>query len=168
VLARTGLSYTVVRPTFVAQNVEADRAAIEAGELALPLAPRARLPIVDVTDVGRVVARIVESPADFDGETIELAGDAVTLREMAAAFERVLGREVTPVHVRYDDAVDAMGEELADIYRWDSRTEIPATPAAVTRTTGVRPRTFGEYLREHWATADDAGVEEAAPGGRTA
>jgi uncharacterized protein YbjT (DUF2867 family) len=89
-----------------------------ARRLALPLARRTRLAMLDPRDLGRVVARIFADPDRFAGRPLELAGDELTLGEMAAACSRVLGRPVAPEYVRPADARARLSEDVAAMFAW--------------------------------------------------
>jgi hypothetical protein len=80
---------------------------------------------------------------------------------VTGATGRLGGSVVEPVRVDPERARETTGEELAGMYRWYDRVggRFRADPGRVTRETGVRPHSFGEYVREHGARA---GVGERA------
>jgi uncharacterized protein YbjT (DUF2867 family) len=109
---------TVIRPSYLMQNFELRRDDIEDGTLALPLAPGTRLPIADATDLGRLVDMVLSNPDRYTDTTVPLAGDELTLREMAAAFAEALGQDVNPVHLPIDIARSEGGDAYANLFEW--------------------------------------------------
>jgi hypothetical protein len=63
-----GLSATVVRPVFFAQNLEGFRDSIEDGTLAMGLEPHVPLQVLDIEDLGAFVAEVFADPDRYVGE----------------------------------------------------------------------------------------------------
>jgi uncharacterized protein YbjT (DUF2867 family) len=151
---------TILRPAYLMQNLDAMAEEIREGELALPLAPDVRLELLDAADVGRFAAMAFADPGTFDGATFELAGDALTLAEMAAALGAALDREVTATNLDPTDRTvrEAVGRDVADLFAWYNRGAYGVDPAAIADRFGARPRTFAEYLDddETWRPAPAA------------
>lgn len=60
--------------------------------LAGGLSEETRLHLLSVEDIGAVVTEIFKLPEEFIGRKIDLAGDALTVGQMRAAYEKVSGR----------------------------------------------------------------------------
>ncbi|WP_254543790.1 NmrA/HSCARG family protein [Halomarina pelagica] len=145
-LRELDLPATVVRPVYFMQNFERMRGEIVDGRLALPLEVGTRLDLVDVNDVGRLVATAFADPDRFVGASIDLAGDARTLSELAAAFAAALDRDVTAVHLDRGEYRMVAGDELADMYAWFDEHGYGIDVDALVAEYGFVPRTFEEYL----------------------
>ncbi len=78
--------WTVVAPSYFYENVIGSRAAILQGLLPLPLPVEKPLHQVGLRDVGAVVAAILDRREEHLSGRVEVAGDAPTPREMAAAL----------------------------------------------------------------------------------
>jgi uncharacterized protein YbjT (DUF2867 family) len=142
---------TVLRPHTFASNFERQRPAIEAGRLPYPLRAGARLTIVDPGDVGRLAVRALADRDRFAGETIELAGEALTLEEIAAALAEAEGHEVTAVHVAPEAFVEEMGAPPAFVRFLEWQNEPRRFDADRLRDAfDFTPRTFREYLANAW------------------
>jgi uncharacterized protein YbjT (DUF2867 family) len=148
----SGLEWTFVRPVYFMQNFGWQRESIDEGRLALPLAAGVSLHVVDVADVGRMVATALADPDTWAGETVELAGDALTLAGFAAAFADALGHDVRPVHLAVEDYRAAGGDEMADMYRWFNEQGYDIDVAALSARTGIDYATFTEFVDAHWAS----------------
>jgi uncharacterized protein YbjT (DUF2867 family) len=148
---------TIVRPAYFMQNLEAMAEEIREGELALPLAPDARMDLVDATDVGRFAAMAFADPDAFDQKTFELAGEALTLEQMADALSETLGRDVEAVHLDPTDyeVRDELGKDVLKLFQWFNEDDYPVNVDAIERRFGVRPRAFADYLAdgEAWRPA---------------
>ena len=114
---------TYVRPVFFMDNF--DNATwgfmqpILEGRLDLPLAPDTRLQMVAVDDIGYFVAEAFDHPREYIGAVIELAGDELSMLEIAETFSRVMGRPV-----RFTGSPEgiakfrAFSEELSLVFDW--------------------------------------------------
>ncbi len=114
----TGMPYTIVRPVFFMENWLGMRDAIDNGVLALPLDPSTRLQMVAVDDIGGLVALAFESPGKWRGRTFELAGDELSMSELASVFSRASGREVRYTQVPWDAFESKVGPDLGKMYHW--------------------------------------------------
>jgi uncharacterized protein YbjT (DUF2867 family) len=98
-LAGSGLSHTVLAPTYFFDNALGGEPDIRAGRLALPLSVDHRLQQLAYRDLGLVAARAITEPDRYAGRRLELAGDEPTPAEMAETLGHVLGRTVGPVEI---------------------------------------------------------------------
>jgi uncharacterized protein YbjT (DUF2867 family) len=113
-----GLPNTILKPVFFFQNLEVMSDDILGGTLAMPLEEGVSLQMIDITDIGRATADVIEAPDQFIGKRIDLAGDEKTLDEMAAAFTEVIGAPVEPIHVPVAQAREQLGDEMTDMFDW--------------------------------------------------
>ncbi len=108
-LAASELDWTVVAPSYFYENVLGSREAIGDGRLPIALPPGRPLHQVALADLGKFVAAVLQRRDEHIGQRIEVAGDAPTPEEMAAAigvrFERV------PI-----DELRRRSEDLAAMY----------------------------------------------------
>ncbi len=91
---RSGLDWTILQPGAYLQNfLPALRA--EPPALIVPYAVDLPFGFADLADVGAMAAEILAAPEGHSGATYEVAGPALaTVRDVASAAGRVLGREV--------------------------------------------------------------------------
>lgn len=113
ILNWSGLPVVHVRPTVFLDNplftLMASRSVAERGVLALPFGTGRTSPIA-ATDVARVVAALLQDPADRVGHVYELTGPAVLdIEGLAEQYTRGLGRPVTGSDLPYDDFVELLG-----------------------------------------------------------
>ena len=109
---RGAVPFTIVRPVFFMENWLGMREQIDNGTLSLPLDPATRLQMVAVDDIGGIVTMALEKPGKWLGRTIELAGDEISMSELAQAFSVSAGREVRYVQVPWDEFEKQAGKEI--------------------------------------------------------
>ena len=114
----TGMPFTIVRPVFFMENWLGMRQSIDNGALALPFDPSTRLQMVAVDDIGGVVAQTFQSPGKWRGRVFELAGDELSMTDLASVFSRASGREVHYEQVPWDEFEPKVGPDLAKMYHW--------------------------------------------------
>lgn len=151
-LRGTGLSFSVIRPVFFMENLLSMRESIEGGTLALPLSPDTRLQMIAVDDIGAFVAMAFESPGKWQGRTIDIAGDELSMMELAEAFSRVSGREVKYQQVPWDKFKEQAGDEYATMYRWFEDVGYHADITSLKQEyRGLTP--FERWLQTNWRAA---------------
>lgn len=114
------LPATILRPVFFMENWSGPdmRQAILGGSVVLGLEPETKLQMIAVRDIG-VFARIAfEEPGVWLDREVEIAGDSLTMPEVAAAFGRVLGRPVDYGRLSYEQIRESLGEDYAVMVRW--------------------------------------------------
>ncbi|TGJ80157.1 hypothetical protein E0Z10_g8595 [Xylaria hypoxylon] len=102
VVRRSGLgSYTIIRPLWFQSNYKGPLMDFyypeirESSTLVHSLKPGAVLPHINVGDIGRFAAMALSDPAKFAGKEIELASENLTIREIAEALGKVVGKQIT-------------------------------------------------------------------------
>ena len=112
-------------PSFFMQNVLRSLKKAETGDgiiLPLPLPVTTKVAMFDVTDTGKIVARILTSPDQYVGHDIGSAADELTGPEMATIVEQCIGKKTTFVAVSAEEfkktAPPAVFEEQMSMYKW--------------------------------------------------
>jgi uncharacterized protein YbjT (DUF2867 family) len=149
----SGVPYTVLRPVFFMQNWEFLREPILGGTLPQPLDPDKSFQMVDANDIGVFAAMAFENPGEWIGREVDLAGDEMTMPQIADTFSRVIGRQVDYFQVPWDQFEEQMGEEYTVMYRWFDEHGYEADIAALKeKHPGLVA--FEQYLRANgWENA---------------
>ncbi|AKT37814.1 NmrA/HSCARG family protein [Chondromyces crocatus] len=118
-----GIPWTFVRSVFFMDNLVHPAwgfmQPILEGRLELSLAPETRLQVIAVDDIGHFVGMAFDRPREFVGSAFDLAGDELSMLEMAAVFSRVMGKEIRFTgSLAGLERVKAFSEELASVFRW--------------------------------------------------
>ncbi|MEU5086378.1 NmrA/HSCARG family protein [Streptomyces sp. NPDC021356] len=98
-LAAGDVPYTILGPTYFFDNALGGARRVLDGVLDLPLPPDRPLQQLARPDLGAFAAKVLLGPSPYVGQRIELAGDAPTPSQMAAALGATLGREVRHEYV---------------------------------------------------------------------
>ncbi|MFC5674906.1 NmrA/HSCARG family protein [Streptomyces incanus] len=143
--------YTILGPTYFFDNALGGAERILDGVLDLPLPPDRPLQQLARPDLGAFAAEVLLNPAPYLEQRIELASDAPTPTQMAAALGAALGREV-----RYEQVpLTAIGNpDMHAMWTFLNgpgyRVDIPALHAAHPE---VRWTRFADWAHRTWATA---------------
>ena len=154
-LRNSGLPYTIFRPVFFMENWLGEKDRIEAGTLALPLKRETRLQMIAVDDIGAFVAKAFEHAGNWNGKAYELAGDELSMEQIAQALGRAAGRDVKYVQIPWDEFEKAAGHELTVMYRWFEEDGYHVHINAV-REQHPPLMTFERWLVTNWPKATKA------------
>jgi len=156
-LRMQGVPCTVLRPVSFMENFRALlRPKSVDGELVLRMAlrPETRFQLIAIRDIAVFAAEAFERPNAFLNRSIELAGDAPTMLELASAFQRVTG-----VPTRFESLpisqLRIVNMEVAKMFEWLEQESHSADIPALRR---LHPglMTLDDWLQEFV-------VEVAAP-----
>jgi uncharacterized protein YbjT (DUF2867 family) len=162
-LDEVGLPHTVVAPTWFMENL-LDRALLDglrAGTLALPLPAGRPLQLVALADLAGMVRLALERPAELAGKRVELASDARTGPELAAALAHASGSSIGWAEVPLE-RVRARSEEGGRMWAWLAREGPRADLAGLRRAyPEVGWRDLAGWAREQdWTIIDAASPEQ--------
>jgi len=147
---KIAIPFTVLRPVFFMQNWETYwRDSIIDGTVTLPLDLDTKLQQVCVDDIGAFAAMAFERPDKWLGCEVDLAGDELTMLEVAQTFSRVMGRPVRYVPMPWDQFRQASGKEMTIMFKWFNDAGYEADITAI-RQDYPNLTTFERYLRRHW------------------
>lgn len=158
-LATLGISATVLRPSSFMENYFNPLFGLAGGVLRTALNPDTTQELIAVDDIAAFTALAFADPATYRGRTIELAGDALTPPDLAAAVSAATGlpvryehlpiedlRKVNPRFARGYEVMNSFTEPSADIpalrrlhpglmsfATWLGRSGAPTIKAALTK-----------------------------------
>jgi uncharacterized protein YbjT (DUF2867 family) len=92
---------TIIRPSAFMEILMLPGMGLDQGRFSFAMRPDQPMQFIAVEDIGRIVAAIFAAPKKFAGQTIEIAGDAVTGDELASRFSRPAGRTIR--YARFPD-----------------------------------------------------------------
>jgi len=108
--------------------------------------------MVSVDDIGGIVATAFDHSGKWQNRTFELAGDELSMTELAQAFSRTTGREVQYRQVSWGEFETQSGREMAIMYRWFQDTGYHVDISAV-RQEYPNLTTLNRWLNSNWHTA---------------
>jgi uncharacterized protein YbjT (DUF2867 family) len=150
-----------VRATVFYENLRALTAATIArdGSILLPWGSESSIvPLVSAEDVARVAVGVLTSPSLTSGSSFPVIGDVLTLGDIVATFERVLGRSVRYQEIpdqAWADAALSRGfnrhavEHLSKLWQAiRSGTRTYEVPDTILKLAGKSPKRFEEFLQQ--------------------
>ncbi|GIH97238.1 NmrA/HSCARG family protein [Planobispora siamensis] len=142
-----GVPATVLRPVFFMENWLSMMPRARDGErvASIALDPGTSLQMIALADIGRIAADAFGRPHESVGRKIEIAGDELTVRQIAEAFTRADG-----VPTRFErqpiGELRAVAGEVANMFAWFDEKGYGADIAAL-RERYPRLLTFEAWLR---------------------
>lgn len=144
--------WTLLKPCFVMENFLPSMGflfprGIEGGLVSV-LRPHKRLPLVAVDDIGGAAAAAIATPERFDGVELELAGDYLSMTEIAGILSRVLGTRLSAPDMTEEEATAAGMPPMGASHEWINVVGQPARPQYA-RDLGIPLTSFEEWAQEH-------------------
>ncbi|OXR45851.1 NAD(P)H azoreductase [Nocardia cerradoensis] len=126
------------------------------GGLVSVLAPQTRLSLVAVDDIGRAAAAALTDPERFDRVELELAGDYLSMTEIAATLSRALGIPLEAPNMTVAQAVAAGMPPMGAALEWLNVAGQPGRPDYATAL-GIPLTSFEQWARTHLRTESASG-----------
>jgi uncharacterized protein YbjT (DUF2867 family) len=139
-------SHVILRPVYFMENLPTPWSLAE-DKLIVALPPTTKLQMVAVDDVGKFGAKALAEADKFKGQEIDIAGDAVTMPEAAAALTDLLGKKITfePYPIA---AVRQNSEDFALMLEWFAAVGYSADIPGLESRWGIKPITLKEWVRK--------------------
>jgi uncharacterized protein YbjT (DUF2867 family) len=138
-------SHVIVRPVFFMENLTSP-AFLNGDKLVSALPPSTTLQMIAADDIGRFGAKAFVEAQIMNGLEVDIAGDAVTLPQAAAALSEGLGKAITyqPIPL---EAVRQRSQDVAKMLEWFEAVGYSADIPAMESRWGLRPLTLPEWVR---------------------
>jgi uncharacterized protein YbjT (DUF2867 family) len=133
-IREAGLYATIIRPVFFMENFAQTGPKEVGGELVLRMAlsPETRLQMIAVHDIGVFAALAFEGREGVAGRTLEIAGDELSMTELAQKFAAAAGRPVQFQRQPFAE-LEARSAETAKMFGWFEAGGYRADLAALRR-----------------------------------
>jgi uncharacterized protein YbjT (DUF2867 family) len=133
-IREAGLYATIIRPVFFMENFAQTGPKEVGGELVLRMAlsPETRLQMIAVHDIGVFAALAFEGREGIAGRTLEIAGDELSMTELAQTFAAAAGRPVRFQRQPFAE-LEARNAETAKMFGWFEAGGYQADLAALRR-----------------------------------
>ena len=148
----SGIAYTILRPVFFMENWLGNREQIEQGVLTTPLKAETRLQMIAVEDIGAFALEAFEHPGKWSGKALDIAGDELSLAEIAKAFSTAEGRDVRYQQRPWDQFEKLAGNDMTLMFRWFEEVGYHVDIAAL-REEHTNLTNFERWLNEKWQSA---------------
>ncbi|GHP00531.1 NmrA family transcriptional regulator [Reticulibacter mediterranei] len=126
------LPVTILRPVFFMSNLQYATTVEADGTLVVSqaLRPETRLQMIAVEDIGKFAALAFAHPESFLGKEIEIAGEELTIAEIAESIERVTGKPTRFVELPLEQ-LRSFDAETAMMYEWFNQSGYQAAIPAL-------------------------------------
>ncbi|EAU64401.1 NmrA family NAD(P)-binding protein [Stigmatella aurantiaca] len=132
-----------IRPSFLFANFVEDR-------FLTAISPDTTLSLVTVQDVGAACAAAIRAPEKFNKASIELAGDRLTLREIAPLLSEAWGKKIEAPHLSLEETLaQGLMPELARGQEWINTVDSPARPSHA-HALDLPVTSFRTWLHKNW------------------
>lgn len=151
-IAQLGLPATILRPVFFMENFSTFFPPSAEGKLVMPLRLDTKLQMIAVDDIATFAVEAFLRPNDFMGKAIEIAGDVLTMPEVAAQLSRTMKRTITFESMSIEQAEPVMGKDFATMFKWFNDVGYAADVQALQQQYGVSLTTFADLISSaDWA-----------------
>jgi DNA-binding MarR family transcriptional regulator len=118
------------------------------GGLVTCVKPNTELALIAVDDIGVAAAAAFADPARFDGVELELAGERLSMTQIAEVLSRALGVELTAPDMTPEQAIAAGASPFAVQNDWQNEIGHPARPEFA-RALGIPLTSFADWAQAH-------------------
>lgn len=141
-------SYTIVRPVFFMENLLGPwfKPGIDQGSLYMGLKPSTRLQMIATRDIGKYLARAFEQHDKLKNAELDIAGDELTMPEVAKILTDVTGHPVQHVQVPIEE-VRKGSADFAAMLEWFDRVGYDVDIQANAKAYGITPTRFSEWAQ---------------------
>lgn len=150
-LADLGLPHTIVRPVFFMDNFLAMRSSIKQGKIEMALREDTKLQMIAVDDIGAFVTMAFDDPERWLYSATELAGDELTIPQVARRLSAITDREVRYVEIPMEQALQE-NKEQAEMWQWFNDYGYEADIAWL-REQYPPLRNFDQWVEQYWPVA---------------
>ncbi|MFI6137553.1 NmrA family NAD(P)-binding protein [Streptomyces griseus] len=142
--------WTVVKPAFFMENLPQLAPGGPDGGLATVIRPETVLALVACEDIGAAVAHAVREPDRFHGVELELAGDRLSMEQVAAVLSDVWGVRMEAPTMDLDEALAAGMPAWGAGHLWSNAITQPARPELAVEL-GIPVTSFAAWAHRHLA-----------------
>jgi uncharacterized protein YbjT (DUF2867 family) len=154
-LRNTGFKYwTILRPVFFMDNFIIPKVVfmfpdLAKGAIVTAWDSNAKLQLIAVEDTGAFAAAAFNDPEKFNRQVIDLAGDELTIGEIAESITQATGKNI---HIDYVSEVEAVQKGLhpgfANVQIWNNEVGYNADIPAL-KSYGLPITNFSQYLKKN-------------------
>lgn len=156
-LRASGVPFTVFRPVFFMENFLSPwiLPAIREGKVVMGIRPDTWLEMISLHDIGEYVLAAFRTPDWYLRQTIEIAGDTLTIPDALEVISHATGHPIR-YELLPDDRLDqAVGPDMAAMFRWFNRVGYSVDIPALEKLWGITPTTFDTFVsRTPWSLWD--------------
>ena len=141
-------SQVVIRPVFFMENLLSPwfKPGIDQGQLAVAIAPETRLQMIAVADIGKYGRLAFDQHEKLNGRAIDLAGDELTMPEVADILSKITARKIVHQRVPIEE-VRKFSEDYALMLEWFDAVGYDVDIEGNAKEFGIPPTRFETWAR---------------------
>lgn len=141
-------SYVIIRPVFFMENFASPwfKPAIDGGTLAVAIKPDTKLQMISVEDIGKYGAWAFDKAEELNGRDIDVAGDELTMPEVADLISKTAGRQINFVSPPIEE-VRKFSEDFALMLEWFDAVGYSADIKGTAQECGIKHVSFAEWVK---------------------
>jgi len=141
-------SHVILRPVFFMENWISPwfKPAIDQGQLAIGIKPETVLQMIAVADIGKYGRFAFDQYQALNGKALDIAGDGLTMPEVAKRISAAAGRTITFFSVPIEE-VRKFSTDFAAMLEWFDKVGYEADIAARSKESAIRPTTFADWVK---------------------
>jgi uncharacterized protein YbjT (DUF2867 family) len=136
-------SHVIFRPVFFMENLTSPWF-LNGDTIYAAMPPNLKLQMIAVEDIGKYAARGFTDADKMNRREIDLAADAVTMPEVAAALSKGLGRQISFVQIPISE-VRKNSDDFATMLEWFDRVGYDVDIPALEKEFGIRSARLTEW-----------------------
>jgi uncharacterized protein YbjT (DUF2867 family) len=161
-IVESGISFSFLRPAYFMQNFSTTlrQDLVNKNLIFLP-AGKAKFTLIDVSDIGKVAAKILTNPTEYLNKSYELTcNEKLTFQEMADKLSKGLGRKITYqspnllkfyFQKRSENVALGFIMVMIMLHFLPRFQKIPDNTDWVEKITGEKPKNFDEFVADNQA-----------------
>jgi len=156
-LRESGVPFSVIRPVAFMENFRGQQRRIFDKGVVDSRASDRYVYFITIPDIGFFAAEAFQKPEEWVGRGEDIAGDQMTLAELAETFGAVLDRDVSYTRMPLEEYLETFPKPIRPLFRWYDEVGYVVNTAAL-REQYPQLLTFEQYLRDTgwggWRPAD--------------
>jgi uncharacterized protein YbjT (DUF2867 family) len=117
-LAGSDLRWSVIRPVEFMDNWRWSKDEFMAGRMVDARGPESHHQWIAASDIGFFAGESFDNPEDWNGRSLDIAGDEMSLGELADVLSSAIGVKVVLQQVSWEELEESAGEEITLMIRW--------------------------------------------------
>lgn len=154
-IVASGMPYTVLRPVAFMENFTGQRQRILRTGISDSRAPDRMLHFIAIDDIGFFVAEAFREPQTWLNQTVNIAGDQLSVQDHVDVFSRVLAKDIAYNRMPLDDYLERFPAPLRPLFRWYDEVGYTTVDVQSLRARYPQLLTLEDWLVENeWGVPD--------------
>jgi len=148
-IVSSGVPYTVLRPVAFMENFDRQQKRTMEKGIFDSRGPGRIVPFISIRDIGFFVGEAIDNPEEWLNQSVNIAGDVLTVAEYVDTYERVMGVPVAYNRLPLDEYLQMFPKPLWQLFVWYEEVgyESSVTNLRTLKSRYTNLTSLEEYLR---------------------